>query len=152
MTNGPTLAPRLLGRAENARAVLGRILGASDMTYHEWVALTLASAADSTVASNQLVGRMVGALNIDRATARGAIARLIGAVLLEPDEPSHLRLSDAGRERYGRLRAAVDESVARLNADIPAEDLATAGRVLSELTARANDQLAQPGKEESHAR
>ena len=112
MTNGPTLTPRLLGRAENAhRAVLGRILGASDMTYHEWVALTLASAADSTVARNQLAGRMVGALNIDRATARGAIDRLIGAELLEPDEPSHLRLSDAaGSAMAGSARQSTRPS------------------------------------------
>jgi len=44
------------------------------------------------------------------------------------------------------VRSAVDEITARLFADLPDQDLATAGRVLSIATARANDEIARaPG-------
>jgi hypothetical protein len=57
-------------------------------------------------------------------------------------EESHLQLTADGQEEYRRIRGRVDETIGRLYADIPADDLATAGRVLTLITARANAELA----------
>ena len=50
-------------------------------------------------------------------------------------------LTDHGRAAYHRIRGPLEQITARLF-DFPAEDLATAGRVLSIVTARANALLA----------
>ena len=55
---------------------------------------------------------------------------------------SQLQLTDEGRGVYGQIRARVDETIGKLYADIPADDLATAGRVLTLVTARADAELA----------
>jgi hypothetical protein len=52
-----------------------------------------------------------------------------------------LTLTEQGRGRYGQIRRAIDELTARLF-DFPADELATAGRVLSIVTTRANAELA----------
>jgi hypothetical protein len=44
--------------------------------------------------------------------------------------------------RTGTIRASVSEITARLYADLPADDLAAAGRVLAVVTERANAELA----------
>jgi hypothetical protein len=46
--------------------------------------------------------------------------------------------------RYREIRAALEGVTARLFAGFPPEDLATAGRVLSIITTRANAELADP--------
>jgi hypothetical protein len=50
-------------------------------------------------------------------------------------------LTELGQASYGQVRRAIDALTARLF-DLPAEDLATAGRVLSIVTTRANAELA----------
>ena len=51
-------------------------------------------------------------------------------------------LTDAGQRLYGQVRAAVTQTTERLWGDLPAGDLATAGRVLTIVTERANAELA----------
>jgi DNA-binding MarR family transcriptional regulator len=62
--------------------------------------------------------------------------------LLARTAARHLQLTDEGQEAYRRIRSRVDETIGQLYADIPATDLATAGRVLTLITARANAELA----------
>jgi hypothetical protein len=52
-------------------------------------------------------------------------------------------LSEAGQGRYHEIRATLEDVTARLFADFPPEDLATAGHVLS-ITTRADAELADP--------
>jgi len=87
---------------------------------------------------------MTGALKIDDSAALAAIAELTASQLMEssPGEDSHVGLTDAGQARYQQIRAAIGEINARLYGDLPADDLATAGRVLTTITARANAELA----------
>jgi hypothetical protein len=59
---------------------------------------------------------------------------LTAAGLVTSDGPA--ALTDAGQVTYHRIRSPLEEITARLF-DLPAEDLATAGRVLSIVTARA---------------
>lgn len=63
-----------------------------------------------------------------------------------PDTPesgiTHLALTGSGQDAYQRIRGAIEELNAELFA-FPSEDLATAGRVLSIVTERANAVLAR---------
>ncbi len=52
-----------------------------------------------------------------------------------------MRLTDRGTQVFGQIRGAVTEVIKRLWADLPNEDLATAGRVLSIITERASAEL-----------
>jgi hypothetical protein len=52
-------------------------------------------------------------------------------------------LTDAGRQLHGEVNTAVAGVTQRLWGDLAVEDLATAGRVLSTVLARAKQELAQ---------
>ena len=83
---------------------------------------------------------MTSTLKIDNATALATIARLTASTLLAgADGP--ITLTDPGRARYDEIRGALDAVTARLYGDLPADDLATAGRVLATVTTRANAEL-----------
>jgi hypothetical protein len=56
-------------------------------------------------------------------------------------KPARVELTAAGRDLHRRIRARIHEVTSGLF-DFPAEDLATAGRVLAAVTARANAFLA----------
>jgi len=140
----PTLNPQVIGQAENALgALMNRILARAGGTFHQWVALTAVSGG--AIDRDQLVSRMTGALKIDDSSALAAVAELTASQLLEalPGQGSRVGLTGAGQARYRRIRAALDEITARLYGDLPADDLATAGRVLTVITDRANAELAR---------
>lgn len=149
MSTSPSLNPQVLGRAENAhRALLTRILAGTDATYEQWIALTLASVGGVAVDRDQLVARLAGALKSDDAYARDVIEQLISAdrVRPVPDDESRIDPTAAGAELFRRVRAEIDATIERLYGDVPAEDLATAGRVLTAVTGRIDDELADRGK------
>ena len=144
MTATQTLNPQILGQAEKAHAaLLARILEGTPNTYHHWVAFNLIVAGDGRLDPDAFAERMTGGLKIDDATARKVIDELTEARMIEgsPDRAG-FQLTDEGQETYRSIRAAVDETIGPLYADIPADDLATAGRVLTLITARANAELA----------
>ena len=142
----PTLNGQVLGEAERAtRAVLDRLLTPRGLTFHHWVVLNIAGAGP--VERDQLVARMTHMLKIDRPTALEAITELTSRGLVEAvpsgEEPAVVTLTDAGQARHGEARTAANEITTRLYGDLPADDLATAGRVLTVITARANAELDQ---------
>jgi DNA-binding MarR family transcriptional regulator len=137
-----TLNPQVLGQAEKAhQAMLEHITSGTGITYHQFVALTMTGASGGLVGRDQLVGQLVGALKIDRVAAGTIIADLAAAGLLQ-DLPNEVAFTEAGQTRYRQLRAAVDDVVGRVYGDLPAEDLATAGQVLTTITTRLNAELA----------
>jgi hypothetical protein len=145
MPTTPTLNGQVIGQAEHAtRAVLDRLLARTGTTFHHWVALNLIAVNDEAIDRDQLIARMTGALKIDAAAVLTTIGELTASKLLEalPSEGSHIRLTGAGKARHRLIRTAIDELTARLYGDLPADDLATAGRVLTVITARANAELA----------
>lgn len=152
MSTTPTLTPQVIGQAENAhRPLMDRVLARTGTTFHQWVALTITAAGGRAVDRDQLVGRVAGALKISDAAVLATIAELTASELLEarPGEGVRVGLTDAGQARYHQIRAAVDEVTARVYRDLPADDLATAGRVLTVITARANAELADDQKNQS---
>jgi DNA-binding MarR family transcriptional regulator len=145
MPTGPSLNPQVLGRAEAAhRALLERILAGTGLTYHRWVALSVSAAGNGPIGRRQLIERVTSALRIDDATGEEAITELTAADLLRapPGDGSSIELTEPGRELHRRIRAEINDTITRIYSDISAADLATAGRVLSAITQRANAELA----------
>jgi DNA-binding MarR family transcriptional regulator len=144
MSTTPTFGTPVIGQTEKAlNAILDRQLAGTGLTEPLWVTLTLTAASGGTVDRDQLVGRVAGALKVSEADAEAHLAELAAAQLLETPESegSPVKLTDAGQQLQGQIRTSVTQITDRLWGDLPAEDLATAGRVLSTVLARANAEL-----------
>ncbi|MEU6014208.1 hypothetical protein ABZ826_09135 [Streptomyces sp. NPDC047515] len=145
MSATPSVNGQIIGQAHYAtRAVLERLLATTGTTFHQSVALN--ATADHGAAKERagLVDRMTGTLKIDAEVAETVLAELAAAGLVEevPGDTARIALTAAGRERQEAHRAGIAEITARLYGDLPTADLAAAGRVLTEVTARANAVLA----------
>ncbi|WP_406193800.1 MarR family transcriptional regulator [Streptomyces sp. NBC_01017] len=142
-TTTPLLDPRVIALAHYAsRALLERVLARHGATFQQSVTLRLVKVSDGPVERDHLVDSVVGALKIDASEAHSVVDELVAAELLAPQEPYRVRITDAGRELYERTSAETAPISARVYADIPTEDLAAAGRVLTLITERANAELA----------
>jgi DNA-binding MarR family transcriptional regulator len=145
MSSTPTFSPQVIGQTEKTlNAILGRLLTGTGVTEPQWVTLTVTVASDGAVDRDQLVTQLTGLLRVSAAEAQGRLAELADAQLLvvPVDAGSPVKVTDAGRELYARIRAAVTEATQRLWGDLPAEDLAVTGRVLSTILTRASAELA----------
>jgi hypothetical protein len=141
MSTTPTFGTPLLGQTEKAlNAILDRQLAGTGLTERQWVTLTLTVAGGGTVDRDQLVGRVAAALKVREAEAEGLIAELAAAQLL--DDGPQVTVTESGGQLHGRIRTGVAEITQRLWGDLPAENLATAARVLNTVLARANAELA----------
>ncbi|WP_155054215.1 winged helix DNA-binding protein [Streptomyces blattellae] len=142
-TTTPPVDPRVIALAHYAaRALLERVLTRHGATFQQSVTLRLAAMDGGPVERDRLVDGVVGALKIEPSEAHSVVDELLAADLLAPQEPSRVRITDAGRELYARTSAGTAPITARIYAGIPAEELATAGRVLTLITERANAELA----------
>ena len=139
MQTYPSLNTQVIGQAESALgAILDPLLARTGTTFRQWLVLTVTAASGADIDRGTLVGRIAGARKIAAAEVETAIGELAAAGLARAD--SRVTLTEAGQARYTGIRAALEKITARLF-DFPAEDLATAGRVLVILTARANAEL-----------
>jgi hypothetical protein len=139
-----SFSPQLIGQTEKTlNAILDRELTGTDVTESQWVTLTLTVTSGGTVDRDQLIARVAGGLRISEAEAQARIAELTAAQLLQASdgEGSPVTVTVAGQQFHGRIRATVTEITQRLWGDLPAEELATAGRVLSTILERANAEL-----------
>jgi hypothetical protein len=146
-TTTPLLNSRVIALTHYAaRAVLEQVLARHDVTFQQSVTLRLAAVADGPVEREHLVDGVVGSLKIDAAEAHSVVDELIAAQLLAPQEPSQVRITDTGRKLYDTTSAETAPISARIYADIPTEDLAVAGRVLTLINERADAELAALSK------
>jgi DNA-binding MarR family transcriptional regulator len=130
-----TLNGQLIGQAERVtRALLDRLLAETGTTFTQWVALNVTA----TAGPDDLETQLAGGLRIAPAEARSAIATLVEQGLLRPEGG----LTSAGRARYERIAAGIAGISRRLYADLPADDLAAAGRMLAAVIGRAQSELA----------
>jgi DNA-binding MarR family transcriptional regulator len=135
MSSTPTLNGQLIGQAERVtRAVLDRLLAGAGTTFTQWVALNLTATANP----HDLEAQLVDGLRVEPAEARSAIAGLVDQGLLTREGG----LTAAGRERFDEISAGIAGIGERLYAGLPADDLATAGRVLTAVISRARSELA----------
>ncbi|WP_406222903.1 MarR family transcriptional regulator [Streptomyces canus] len=142
-TTTPVLNPRVIALAHYAaRALLENVLARHGATFQQSVTLRLAAVAEGPVERDRIVEDLVGALKIDATEGHSVVDELISAGLLAPHEPSQVRITDTGRELFETTSAETAPLTARVYAGIPAEDLVVAGRVLSLITERADEELA----------
>jgi hypothetical protein len=136
----------LIGQTEKAlNAILRRQLAGTGLSEQQWITLSLVVAAGGTIDGDELTGRVTGVLKVSDAHARARISELAAAQLLQPadNDGSRAKLSDAGQRLHRQVRTAVSEVTERLWGDLPAEELATAGHVLSTVLERANAELTE---------
>jgi len=141
MPDYPPLNTQVIGQAESALgALLEPLLASGNITFHQWLVLTVTAGSGGSIDRGQLVARISGARKLDAAAVEAAIGELAAAGLVTAE--GQVALTDTGQGTYHRIRGAVEEITAGLF-DFPSEDLAVAGRVLIIVTARANALLAR---------
>jgi DNA-binding MarR family transcriptional regulator len=150
MPTVPMFNAQLLGQTEKAaNAILDQLLAEPRLSEPQWVTLSITAASGGTLGRGQLTERVAGALKVSGGEAQERISELAARRLVHHPEDDHatITLTDRGQRVHGQIRAAVTEITQRLWGDLPIEDLATAGRVLDTVLARANAELAnaQPG-------
>ncbi|CAM5708036.1 MULTISPECIES: winged helix DNA-binding protein [Streptomyces] len=139
----PLLNPRLIALAHYAaRGILEHVLARHGLTFQQSVTLRLAAVAEGPVERQHLVDGVVDSLKIEAAEADAVVDELIASGALSPQQPSRIRITDAGRQLYETTSAETAPLSARVYDGIPEEELAVAGRVLSLITERANRELA----------
>jgi hypothetical protein len=145
MSATPTFTPAVLGQTEKAlNAILDRQLAGTVLTEPLWIALSLTVATGGIVDRDELVGRVAGGLKVSEAEAQSLIGELSAARLVQAadGEGAPVKLTDSGQLLHDQIRAAVIPITERMWGDLPPDDLATAGRVLSTILERANAELA----------
>ncbi|MBE1537908.1 helix-turn-helix domain-containing protein [Actinomadura algeriensis] len=143
-TTTPAFGTALIGQTEKAlNAILDRQLTGTGITEPQWVTLTLTVTAGETLDRAELVRRVSGAAQFSRESVADRIAELTASGFLREDG-GRVQATDEGRARWTRVRTAIGPITEQLFGDLPAEDLATAGRVLSTVLDRAKAVLATP--------
>jgi DNA-binding MarR family transcriptional regulator len=143
MAPDTTFTPQVLGETEKAlNAILIRQLDAAGLNEHQWITLQLTVAAGGSLARDQLVGRLAGAIKHGTADAQARVAELVAAGLLSRGDEDKVAITDAGRETHRGIRRAVEELTVRLWGDLPRADLDTTGRTLATILERANVEFA----------
>jgi hypothetical protein len=145
MSTAHAFGTPVIGQTEKAlNAILARQLAGTGLTEPQWVTVTLTVVSGGTLSRDELAGRVAGVLKVSEAEARARIGELAAAQLVQVPDGDGLpvKVTDAGEQLHGAIRGAVTQITQRLWGDLPAEDLATAGRVLSTVLARADAELA----------
>ncbi|QEV09644.1 hypothetical protein [Streptomyces prasinus] len=142
-TTAPPVDGRVIGLAHYAsRAVLEGVLARHGISFPQSVTLRLAAVAEGPVDRARLTGDVIGALKIGHPEADGLVDDLFTAGLLALDEPSLVRITEAGRKLHDTTSAETRAVSARIYAGIPSDELAVAGRVLALVTERADRESA----------
>ncbi|MFC3502934.1 MarR family winged helix-turn-helix transcriptional regulator [Micromonospora krabiensis] len=143
MSSSP-LTGQVIGRAHYAtRALLERQLTSLGLTFPQSIALNTLAAEGGVAGRTHLVARLTDGLKIDAPAAEAVLTDLTDAGLLR-EETGGLAFTDAGHEVRHAIADATTAISGRLYGDIPAADLAVAGRVLSLVRERADAELAKP--------
>jgi hypothetical protein len=144
MSTSTPFGAQLLGQTEKTlNAILDRELAGTGLTEPEWVTLVLTVAIGEAIDRDQLIGRVAGAVKVSEEEAQTRVDKLTTAGLLQVGDGENppVQVTDAGDQVHARIRGAITPITERLWGDLPAEDLATAGRVLNTILARANAEL-----------
>src|SRR5262249_53481351 len=121
MPDYPPLNTQVIGQAESALgALLEPLLASGNITFHQWLVLTVTAGRGGSAARGQPGAGISGAR---RAAARGveaAMGELAAAGMVTAE--GQVALTDTGQGTYHRIRGAVEEITAGLF-DFPSEDL-----------------------------
>jgi len=145
MTQAPPLTGQDIAEAQGAvSGLLAKILDGSGVTASEYIALRVLAVRGPWESPAALHEFMVGQrqLGLDAPAVADLLAGLERRGLAAGtahDDSGPVRITAEGRELYGRLLGAVQSTTQRLYDDLDPADLATARRVLTQVTERAND-------------
>ncbi|MEU1417837.1 MarR family transcriptional regulator [Streptomyces sp. NPDC005731] len=140
----PVADGRLIGLTHYAsRALLERVLARTGTTFTQSSALRTLADHGGVLDRTSLVSLVRDALRTtDEPEIRTAVEGLVARGMLVASADDRVSLTDRGRELYDGIQGGGKEVASRLYADIPQEDLETAGRVLALVLQRANAELA----------
>ena len=142
-TTAQAFGTALVGQTEKAlNAILDRQLAGTGITEPQWVTLTLTVVSGGTIDRAELIRRVSGATQVSQASVTERITELAAAGFLRDGGDGRVQVTDAGRAQWTQVRTAIGPITQGLWGDLPAEDLATAGRVLAIVLDRANAVLA----------
>jgi DNA-binding MarR family transcriptional regulator len=137
-----TLSPKIIGQAEKHHtAILTRALSGTTVDEKQWITLNQALAAGAPVDRSGHAARVAAMTQWPKATVDNALAALIGSGLARGLPGDQIEITDAGRALAAKVRTESGRIVARAYGAVSPEDLATAGRVLSTITALMAEEL-----------
>jgi DNA-binding MarR family transcriptional regulator len=144
MSATPAFSPRLLGETEKTlNAILDRHLAGSGLTEQHWITLTSVIVSGGAIDRNELVRQVVRGAKFSEQDVRARVSELVASQLLDDSASPKVTITEAGAQLHAQIRATNNELTARLWADLSAEELATAARVLGTVLVRANAELAR---------
>ena len=142
-TTAQAFSTALIGQTEKAlNAILDRQLAGTGITEPQWVTLTLTVVGGGTIDRAELIRRVSGAAKFSEASVAERITELTAAGFLRDGGDGLVLVTDEGQARWTEVRTAIGPITQGLWGDLPAEDLATVGRVLGIVLDRANAVLA----------
>lgn len=144
MSTAPATAPllnsQILGRAHYAaRALLDRELARSGHAFLHSIVLGAVAAEGGEADREAVTAYTVRTVKVPPADARRALAELLDGGYAEASgaDAGRVRLTAQGEALRARLAAFSALTAPQVYGDIPAEDLAVAGRVLLQVRERA---------------
>ncbi|WP_194816907.1 hypothetical protein [Nocardia sp. XZ_19_385] len=138
-----TLNPSIIGQAEKHHtAVLARALAGTTLDEKQWIVLNQALAAGEPVEQSAHIARIAAMTQWARAEVETALNALLAKGLLATAPHGLLAPTDTGKAMVSKVRTESGAIVAAAYGAVPAEDLATAARVLATITARMAQELA----------
>jgi len=139
------LNPQIVGQLEKRHeAILRKVLAGISLDEKQWITVQVALGAGQSISHKELVGRVCGLAVLEPAVVEAAIVGLVDASLIEelPGADDQLAVTSQGRELVSALQAKVQDFIGPAYGSVSPEDLATAGKVASAITARLSDALA----------
>lgn len=144
-TTAQAFGTALIGQTEKAlNAILDRQLAGTGITEPQWVTLTLTVVSGGAIDRAELIRRVGGATQFSQASVDERITELTAAGFLRDGGDGRVQVTDEGQARWTQVRTAIGSITQGLWGDLPAEDLASAGRVLGIVLDRANEVLVGP--------
>jgi hypothetical protein len=142
MTDTPTLTGQDIGEAQGAvSGLLNRIVAGNGSTSNEYIALRVLAGRGPWASADALRDYLAGQpqLGLDQRSAGVLLDGLRAGGLITPDAVGPVQLTAAGADLHAGLGRSVAEVTGKLYAGIDGDDLATAHRVLVQVTERAGE-------------
>jgi DNA-binding MarR family transcriptional regulator len=140
MTNEltPTLTTRTIGETESAlNGILTKVLGDTGLDELQWVALRLLTIMPPPVKSTALSAQLRSSKKVEDATVTAALRDLEDRGLIDTTG-DRVSTTPEGAELYKELNGQVGKFVEQMWDGLDAAELATAAKVLTTITQRAN--------------
>jgi hypothetical protein len=138
-----TFGTALIGQTEKAlNAILERQLTGTGITEPQWVTLTLTVTGGGSIGRAELIRRVGRATRFGGASVAERITELTAAGFVAAGDENTIDVTSAGHAQWTAVRTALGGITQDLWGDLPAEDLAVAGRVLGVVLSRADTLLA----------